>query len=1235
MSSGILEVILSPLQAMVSSCVLLLILFSGSVKAQQPTVPSSSKPSPNASSNSLAEQIRKLQIDRRPANILRTWESYHLQPSTNATPTTNEPSVDATMKLDGLVRELTLSRWEEVAAFLKDLPPEDSAEVYHAILECLRNAHIENRPPNQQQIANNPNYKKYTAVNTFSLTDLFGIIQASPTDFSPDTTERLAPIVQLSLDQGHSIEAFVSQFAERSKDDDQFPMPRKEIARLFLLVGHADQSASFLPSLEQALASEDDALQLLMVKTLLASDKPSSEEAWDLLQAILKDTNTSEEVEEAAITHSLDLLDELPPDERRLWLEESFREKPERGLAILTTLGTLVSDSFIRNADDIETRAGYLQLQSEVVEVMVNEFANQDDAQMTQWKPIANLLAKNWMQEARIGVDLEGNGAGGPQLHRDRYGNAYFVDHAPKNSHNGQSSAPGQLKPIPLAQLLSSAPNEKWQSIVSGSLRPSLLLLTAKLHLKSENEDGAITIIDQLADLQPEAAKQLAEESMRVWITNHDLNRRNTAPQNYMPYGYRPQSAAIPLTRSQQERNLRELANWLKRIDSLSIGPIDESLVAEAFIKSHSIAEVYQVNAIEEVMGQIERLQPETIGQLAQTMRTNLSGVWRDPETQQQLKTNRKVDDLELEVKRGYQVAHEVIERGLKVYPTSWRLLLALAAIDHDENDYLRQVNENHNYEQQRHIAFYEFQKAAECYEDSLNTLTAEEYSSDAYQLWFFAALGSCSIGNINETNQLAPEQITLITAALKALPAKVRMQHEEMLANDLTLMLMAVKPNAKFRYLNAGLEIVGDHPLANDAHAAIDYYRDLVTEIQLEAKLDGNDEVGHKQPFGVFVNIRHTIEIERESGGFGKYLQNQNQMTNAYNYGRPPDNYREKFEQSVLTALGEQFEVLSITFQKETARSMASNDVGWRITPYAYLLLQAKGPHVDKIPSFSLDMDFVEKSGFVVLPMETSIVPIDAKLDRYVPRPTDNIQVVQTLNDNELEQGTVDVEVKITGHGVLPPVDQLLDLSYPGFVVREIDAMPLSVLEFDLESAENVVSSERLARVSLNAGDLDSVHPKFHFANLLPMAKPSEMVFRRFEDADIVMTSSVVDLEDIKQTLPTNAYWIVIGLGTAVFVVAAAGYSAMRRKPQENIIVVPKVAAPSVVSPFSTLEYLQSLGQKIDFSDTERCELRNEIAAIEDAYFRQKTNNGKPDLAASVEKWYARSQPDARRFPH
>src|SRR5262249_36569142 len=149
------------------------------------------------------------------------------------------------------------------------------------------------------------------------------------------------------------------------------------------------------------------------------------------------------------------------------------------------------------------------------------------------------------------------------------------------------------------------------------------------------------------------------------------------------------------------------------------------------------------------------------------------------------------------------------------------------------------------------------------------------------------------------------------------------------------------VKAPVKHRYLKAGLEIVGDHKFAYEARKAFEYYKDLVTEIRLETEIDGPDTVGTDEPFGVIVNLRHTREIERESGGFSRYLQNQNNnIFFAYNFGRPTTDYRDRFQAAVQDTLNEQFEVLSVTFQSENVNSRATREYGWRITPYAYLLL-------------------------------------------------------------------------------------------------------------------------------------------------------------------------------------------------------------------------------------------------------------------------------------------------------
>ena len=111
------------------------------------------------------------------------------------------------------------------------------------------------------------------------------------------------------------------------------------------------------------------------------------------------------------------------------------------------------------------------------------------------------------------------------------------------------------------------------------------------------------------------------------------------------------------------------------------------------------------------------------------------------------------------------------------------------------------------------------------------------------------------------------------------------------------------IKPEIKFRYLRGGFAIVEDHPRAWEARGLYDYYRDLVGELQLVAKLDGDHQIGDEESFGVYVNLEHTNEIERESGGFTKYVQNQNSMMYAYNYGRPTEDYRDKFSDAVKEA--------------------------------------------------------------------------------------------------------------------------------------------------------------------------------------------------------------------------------------------------------------------------------------------------------------------------------------------
>src|SRR5690606_29047910 len=99
-----------------------------------------------------------------------------------------------------------------------------------------------------------------------------------------------------------------------------------------------------------------------------------------------------------------------------------------------------------------------------------------------------------------------------------------------------------------------------------------------------------------------------------------------TNPYMFM-YGFEQRAAAIPLTRSKQERNLTELAGWVKRLRALPIDRIDEKLLGEAFMTAHSTAEVYRLETIEKVFGPLGELDPRLLAEMLQKMRTNLATV--------------------------------------------------------------------------------------------------------------------------------------------------------------------------------------------------------------------------------------------------------------------------------------------------------------------------------------------------------------------------------------------------------------------------------------------------------------------------------------------------------------------------------------------------------------------------------------------------------------------------------
>ena len=146
-------------------------------------------------------------------------------------------------------------------------------------------------------------------------------------------------------------------------------------------------------------------------------------------------------------------------------------------------------------------------------------------------------------------------------------------------------------------------------------MKQELSGLMANLYLKVNEEDKAFPHIEQLADTHQEVATKIAEEFLTVWTKNHDPNNKNRRSSVYMfSYGFNRRAQGIPLTRSKQDRNLKELSKWLKRLRALPIKKLDEDLVTKAFTNTHGEAEVYRLETIESVFGSLTELDPMTLG---------------------------------------------------------------------------------------------------------------------------------------------------------------------------------------------------------------------------------------------------------------------------------------------------------------------------------------------------------------------------------------------------------------------------------------------------------------------------------------------------------------------------------------------------------------------------------------------------------------------------------------------
>ncbi|MEQ1630901.1 MAG: hypothetical protein ABL997_00915, partial [Planctomycetota bacterium] len=1049
-----------------------------------------------------------------------------------------------------------------------------------------------------------PNQKAF-----FAFADVLGLCDAAPQKREDAVFQPLGTILAQVMARGLLLEPMLEELARVSSATGEGAMlSRREVVKLLFGAGQQIASDKFLPSIVEANAAKDyEGLNLLAQHLIAKHDKEGKtvllEQAWEALQNVFVGDGVDQKQKETSLKTAVGLAPRLRKELGQSWLDGSFTQDVQRGMDIIASIGVAAAEAALAQAQNPSFRQLTLQLQQTAVAALLQ--AAPDRA--AEWRTQLSILADNWLREATSAYQFDQSSGYYSSMRRDRYGNFFYYDESAES--NGQT--------IKVADVLDLRPSDQWIAKLEAGMQPKFAMMTAQLWLKVQEEAKAFPYIQELAKTHPVQAKELVDEFVRVWTRNHDPN---AGRNNYYFYGYEQRAEGIPLTRSKQERNIKDLAHWVSELRKLPIKGPDETLLAAAFTTCHSTAEVYRIEAIEQVFGSLGGLEPRTLAALAQQMRSNLATIWRLPATQEKAKTRRKQKDIEAEVDRGYQVARAVLDGGLEKHVGAWSLLLARATLQHDEIDYRRQIGNEVSFTEKRLAAFADFAAAAESYNKVVAELPREEESTEVYEHWFYAALGSSDLQNISHEHVHVQSQIDAVREHIKALPGDAAERHMSRFANLLFTRMSSLNPAVKLRYVKAGLDVVGDHKQAFEAKKLYDYYKDITTEIELQARVDGSTTVSHGEPFGMFVEIRHTREIERESGGFGRYLRNQNDVSYSYNYGRPTENYRDKFAEMAKQMLSEHFDVLSVTFQNDSVHSRATEQYGWRVTPYAYLMLKPRGPQVDRIPQLRLDLDFLDTSGYAVLPIESAVLAIDASATEAAARPAEKIELTQILDERQAAQGKLVLEIKATSQGLPPKLSDLVDVAPQDFEVSNIDDSGPMVTRFDPDGATDTILAERTFTVSLTAKpNLPARPTTFAF----PTAKREglTMLRQRYADADLVAAEPVVQL--LEQYGAPRSNWAWYAGGAAVLLLLVLGFG-MRRKP--TAVLVTGLQIPQQVTPFTVLGLLRQIHASGGLDDAAARELTAAMTRIESGYFATEADEA-VDLHALATDWVARAQ--------
>ena len=1153
-----------------------------------------------------------VKFDRTPDGILNAIDSLSKK---------NKPQKDKARASAERLRLLAnAGRWNELGQFIKKLPyKESSNKAYSHLIRSILKPPIINtsrtRSSNPTPISGLTTTPRTTTNKPrpiLTQEDFVELLKIAPINISENDLFYLTGLLRSVGKPNLKILATqlkkgIGLFGGKNA------VSRKRAAQLIepLAIGALAQHA--LPFVDDnhgdwSLKTKANLLEQIWNSTPSSKNQKS---VWEANEKLITEAKKTEYKIEG-VRRGFKLVEKLPRSIADSWMEKQFSEGGN-GLKLIQLVQSDVQ-KYVRGSN-FALRGENLKKLKQIVDALLTK----TNANLDKWELPLTIAGEAWLIEAENTAQNFR-----PITTNNRYG--YYDPVLEKQRLLAQQNAT-KNRPLAPAIIMENAPSHSWLNILPDSRKARVRSALAGVYLKNKKILKAIDEIEYLSKLDPDQAGKMANTLLSGWATARNPNGlvKPRMPNVGMPVYYPPKPSGTPLTRARQKRNLQELSQLLERFSKLPIQPPKAEFVVAAFEGAHSFAEVYKLKDIKLVLGEPSKLPIDSLAKLSNSMRQRLATSWRAPQIQQQADTKRKEAQIKSEVIAGYETQLTLLAEGLKSNPDVWQLKLQQAAANFDLAEYqYGNKADLEIYVQHREAAFTAYSEAASLY--ALQTaITADKPDALVFQLWFNSNLGASDLSYV--TRQQTPEigNLQQIRDAILVLPDSEG--HFKAFGDSITTNSRRLTPELKPRYLRSALVVLEDHPAGEKARELVQHYNDLLDEVELVARIDGNDDIGHKQPFGLFIGLKHTSDIEREAGGFARYLVGGSKGSPYYpTYPGQRQAPRDDLEEHLNEKLGENFEIQSITFHDNKINSRTIGQPGWRETPLAYLLLQAKDASVDRIPELKMDLDFYDSLGPALLPVTSATQIVDARPETAPVRPVDELILTQTLDARLSEDNQeLTLEINATAKGLVPTIDKLIDLNIPGFLIAKNEDQGLSIarVESDVDSVNAV--SERTWLITLKLEEEVSEPTTFIYPK--PTDLVSKSVFKQYSDADLEEVENEIAMAGI--ILNPQPFWPwLVGFTFLVMIGVIGAHLSKRGNNIDEINIIYDL--PEEYTPFAVINLLQRIKATPPntLSKTHLNQLQSTISELEKIHFSPKYSSDKEniDLQKIAQEWVTRA---------